>query len=608
MIRKIVFVLITVLLLAANPFPGSGALSVDVQDPLDKYVSGMSLEEKVGQLFMINVGGTELYPSNAGLMKRIHPGGMVLYRYNLESADQAVRFTDSLQKAAGEIPLLIAADQEGGRVARLFFGTDMPGNMALGAARSPEYAGEAGYLAGKELKALGINVDLAPVLDVQQNSHDSVIGIRSFGSDPRLVADLGLEYIKGLREAGVIATVKHFPGHGDTELDSHTGSPEIQYGLDRLRSVELKPFQQAFDGGVGMVMTAHVAYPAVDDTRIYSKKQNRYLYVPATLSYKVLTGLARNEMGFRGVILTDAMHMEGVKDYSGSQEEGVIMAIKAGADMVMVHTNLERTYNRLLNAVKKGEISSSRIDQSVKRILELKLSREIIRWSGAVLVPGSDFNTGLEEKISRARTVVGSQENKMTALKVAERSVTLLKNDRVLPFKPTVNSNIVLFAPSDESLASMKSALDSALKAMRLSNCRVRGFVYRDLGALTPEQKSAVDRADFVIHASCSYNESERNPLMSRSASFSADLTGYVNATSKPLAVMALGSPYDISALPGVKAYLALYGTSSGPGVAAGIETIFGLNNPTGRLPVAIPAPDGNGYLFSEGYGLIYHL
>lgn len=304
MMKKLSCILISAafILIGISPCAGSGVVPGNAPALLFEFVSGMSIEEKVGQLFMTAVTGTELSAGQARIIKKNHAGGIVLYRYNLQNTDQIVRFTDMLQKTAGSIPLLIAADQEGGRVTRLPMGTNMPGNIALGAGRSLDNANKAGFVIGKELKSLGINVNLAPVLDVHQNSSSSAIGIRSFGADPQLVADMGLAYIKGLREAGVIATIKHFPGHGDTALDSHFGSPVIPYDRNRLRNVELKPFQQAFDSGAGMLMTAHVAYPAVDDTSIHLKKEKRYLYIPATLSFKVLTGLARNEMGFKGVI------------------------------------------------------------------------------------------------------------------------------------------------------------------------------------------------------------------------------------------------------------------------------------------------------------------
>jgi beta-N-acetylhexosaminidase len=320
----------------------------------------------------------------------------------------------------------------------------------------------------------------------------------------------------------------------------------------------------------------------------------------------MLTGLARNDMGFKGVILTDALHMQGVIDYSGSQQEAVLMALKAGADMVMIHTDLERSYNRVLDAVKNGEISVSRIDQSVKRILELKLRRGIVRWQGQVLAPGGEFNSGLEERMSRAAAVAGSPENRAAGFKLAERAVTLLKNDRVLPFNPSSGSHIVFFAPSDQTLVSMKSAIQWALGVRGVPNVAVKGFIYRDLKELTAEQKYALDRAHFVIHATCSYSDQERDLLTGRTALFSVDLVNYAVAENKPLAVMAVGDPYDIAFMPGIKAYLALYGVPTGPSVTAGVNTIFGLNRPAGRLPVPIPAAGGGGLLFPEGYGLGY--
>lgn len=605
MMRKLGCILMSaaLILIGMGPCAGSVAVAGDIPALLDQYVSGMSLEEKVGQLFMTAVTGTELSAGQARIIKKNHTGGIVLYRYNFQNTEQTVRLTDILQKTAGSIPLFIAADQEGGRVTRLPMGTNMPGNMALGAARSLDCANKAGFFIGQELKSLGINVNLAPVLDVHQNSGSSAIGIRSFGADPQLVADMGQAYIKGLREAGVISTVKHFPGHGDTPLDSHSGSPVIPYATDRLRKVELKPFQQAFDNEACILMTAHVAYPAVDDTTIFLKRENRNLYIPATLSYKVLTGMARNEMGFKGVILTDALHMKAVISFSGSQEEAVVAAIKAGADMLMVHTGLEKANKRVIDAVKKGEISVLRIDRSVKRILELKLNTGLIKISGGGIAPGDEFNLSIDERVGRARAIVGSPENRAAEQNLAEKAVTVLKNDNVLPFEPVDGSSIVFFVPSKESLAVMQSAIESAVKAKGLNNVRVTGFAYSMPEGFTAQHKIAIGGADFVIHGSCSYSEPERSPKGWRGA-FSSDLISYVNAQDKLLAVMAIGDPYDIMFMPGAKAYLAVYGTANGPNVPAGVNTIFGLNNPTGKLPVPIPASDGTGLLYPEGYGI----
>ncbi|MFZ5642873.1 MAG: beta-N-acetylhexosaminidase [Bacillota bacterium] len=580
-------------------FPG------DEKAFLNEYVSRMSLEEKVGQLFMTTVSGKELSANDALIIKKTHVGGIVLYSYNFKNTEQTVRLTDSIQKTAGNIPMLIATDQEGGRVERLPFATKNPGNMALGAARSPDLANSVGFVIGKELKALGINVNLAPVLDICQNNN-SAIGTRSFGSDPEQVADLGLAYMKGLRDAGVTGTIKHFPGLGGTSLDSHVSLPVIPYNIERLRSVELKPFQKAFDNGAGILMTAHAAYPEVEPTKIYLEKENRDIYMPATLSYKLLTGLARNQMGFKGVILTDALHMNSVREFSKSQEEASVMAIKAGADMLMVHTNLEKSYNRVINAVKKGEISNLRINQSVKRVLDLKLKMGIIKIANGRVVPGDNFTLSLNEKIGFAIKCVGSPENRAILNTVAEQSVTLLKNDNVLPFKAVDGSRIVVFSPSEKSLVGIKSSINAATKIIGLKNISISGHIYSNRYKLTPEQKNAVRRASFIIHDASIYGYSNKNSGKDWSIFFLSDLINHANALNKPLTVISVGDPCDIVLTPGVKAYLTVYGTPTDSSISAGIKTVFGLNKPSGKLPVPIWGSDGVSVLYQEGYGLEY--
>lgn len=323
---------------------------------IEKILEQMSLDEKVGQMLMPDLrmwegtNTTAMNPGTAQLIKDYHLGGVILFGKNIVDQEQLIRFTDDLQKASGEIPLLIAIDQEGGNVSRIPGGTNMPGNMALGATGSKELAYQVGYTIGRELKELGINLNFAPVMDVNINPANQVIGIRSFGDDPRLVAELGVQYARGLQEAGVGAVAKHFPGHGDTDVDSHLGLPSILHDLDRLEAVELKPFREAIAAGVDMIMTAHVIFPVIDETGL-----------PATLSYPVLTGLLRQEMGFEGVIVTDAFTMKAIADHFG-ESEAVVTAIKAGADLILMPRDVGLAHRSILEAVASGELSEEQIN------------------------------------------------------------------------------------------------------------------------------------------------------------------------------------------------------------------------------------------------------
>jgi beta-N-acetylhexosaminidase len=305
---------------------------------IQEIVENMTIDEKVGQMLMPDfrnwqkqgetkaTGFIEMNSEVASIIKKYHLGGVILFAENVVDTEQTVRLTDGLQMASPDLPLFITIDQEGGIVTRLQTGTNLPGNMALGAARNGNYAYQTGEIIGKELSSLGINVNFGPSVDVNNNPGNPVIGVRSFSSDPELVSKLGIQTIKGLQNQNMIATTKHFPGHGDTAVDSHYGLPLVSHDKERLRSIELVPFQKAIDAGVDMMMTAHVQFPAFDDTTYISKNDGQEIMVPATLSHKVITGLLREEMGFDGVVVTDALNMKAIADNFG-QEEAVVLAL-----------------------------------------------------------------------------------------------------------------------------------------------------------------------------------------------------------------------------------------------------------------------------------------
>ncbi|MGE5543833.1 MAG: glycoside hydrolase family 3 N-terminal domain-containing protein [Bacillota bacterium] len=285
----------------------AAAASSNSTDPLAAMISRMTLEEKLGQMFMVDFrqwngkNVVEINPEIEKVIRQYRPGGVILFKENVVDIGQTVALVDGLQRASGNIPLLVAIDQEGGLVARIEYGTVMPGNMALGAIGSTKDVQLAGEITGQELKALGINANLAPVVDVNINPDNPVIGIRSFGSDPDRVGEMGVAYIKGLDSAGVATAAKHFPGHGDTSVDSHLALPSLPHQLNRLELVELKPFQKAIDQGVDMILSAHVTFPAIDNTKVTSLMDGREISVPATLSSRVMTDLLRGQMGFKGV-------------------------------------------------------------------------------------------------------------------------------------------------------------------------------------------------------------------------------------------------------------------------------------------------------------------
>jgi beta-N-acetylhexosaminidase len=555
-------------------------------DVIGKAIAGMTLEEKVGQMMMPDFrkwNGTDvtsMLPEIEALVKKYHIGGVILFRENVVDTAQTVRLVHDYQQAAEKFGLLVTIDQEGGIVTRLQQGTDTPGNMALGAARSKELAYQVGSVIGRELAALGINTNFAPVMDVNNNPDNPVIGVRSFGEDPQLVADLGAAYIKGLQQNGIAATAKHFPGHGDTAVDSHLGLPEVPHDKERLMKVELHPFKQAMETGVDAIMTAHVTFPKIDDTKAISRKDGTEIALPATLSPKVITGLIRDELGFDGVVSTDAMNMQAIADHFGPVD-AAIRAVQAGVDIVLMPIGLEEVTNGVLQAVREGKISEKRIDQSVRRIFTLKVKRGIFK---------AEQPADVDDQIARAITVVGSAEHKRVEAEAAARSVTLVKNDGVLPLQVDKDASIaVLGTTYIDSLADAVKKHHANTVTIKVAN-----------DTLTDEQRKQLEAADAVIIGSYTFDVKGRspdNPLMKlyREISQLAD---------KPLIAVGIRNPYDIMAYPEADAYLAQYGFRTAS-FQATADTIFGKNDPTGKLPVTIPDRQG-GTLYPFGHGLGY--
>ncbi len=323
----------------------------------------MTLREKIGQLFMLGVHGTEPSKALRDLFKTYHPGGVILFGRNLEDPEQAAHLTNALQKLVLKMPLLVSIDQEGGRVARLpkdF--TIFPGQGALGQAGTPDLAYAFAEVTARELRAIGVNMDLTPVLDVHTNPRNPIIGDRAFGPDPELVETLGLAVVAGLQDNGVLACGKHFPGHGDTAADSHKELPTVAHGIDRLRDIELRPFVHCFQNGLAAVMTAHVRYSALDPE------------APATLSPAILTDLLRTQLRFKGLVLTDDLEMHAIIDHYGI-EEAAVRALKAGADILLIckdHDRQVAAMEAVYRAVKDGDVTELQVEHALLRVLEAK--------------------------------------------------------------------------------------------------------------------------------------------------------------------------------------------------------------------------------------------
>lgn len=552
---------------------------------VDNAIRQMTMEEKVGQMLMPdfrNWNGknvTEMLPEIDRLVKDYHLGGVILFRENVVTTEQTTRLADAYQAASEKYGMFLTIDQEGGIVTRLQSGTDMPGNMALGATRSKELAYDAGRVIGEELASLGINFNLAPALDVNNNPDNPVIGVRSFGEDPKLVANLGTSYIQGLQDTGTAATAKHFPGHGDTAVDSHLGLPEVPYDKERLMEVELYPFQQAMDHGIDAILTAHVTFPKIDDTTVISKKDGTEIHLPATLSHKVLTGLMREEMGYDGLIFTDALNMKAIADHFGPVDT-VIKAIQAGTDIVLMPVGLEPVAEGVYDAVRSGEISEERIEASVRRILTLKLERGILK---------EENPRPVEEKIANALKVVGSDEHKAVERAAAEQSVTLLKNEEVLPLVPNAEDRIIVVGNT------YIEDLYNAVKEKHANTVLIKASA-----PLTEEQLAQVGEAKAVIAGTVTSTVAQRSVTSPQMRLVNQLIT----ETETPVIGVGIRNPYDIMAYPDADAYLAQYSFRTAS-FKATASILFGEVAPAGTLPVTIPGADGS-VLYGYGHGLTY--
>ncbi|MHB0875504.1 MAG: glycoside hydrolase family 3 protein [Anaerolineae bacterium] len=555
-----------------NPTAAAPTATAAVAEPtdgtaarVDDILARMSVEEKVGQLFLVHFTGAEVTPFLRQMIESCHVGGIVLFAVagNVVDITQVATMINETQRMAadaGGTPLLVALDQEGGVVVRISEGaTVFPGNMAVGATGSAEMASAMAHVTGSELAALGINMNLAPVLDVNSNPDNPVIGTRSFGSSPEMVSELGAAMIRTYQDNGIIATAKHFPGHGDTAVDSHVGLPLLSHDRAHLDAVELPPFRAAIAAGVDAIMTAHLEVPAIDATE----------GLPATLSDKVLLGLLRQELGFTGVIVSDSLGMGALTGRYGVSEVAA-MAFRAGCDLLAfgadpgqaVETQLE-AYSAVLALFTSGDLPESRLDDSVRRILALKARRGVLDWRPS------------DPATLAAR--VGTEANQASAHAIAEASVTLVCDaEALLPL--STQSSVLLVAPRG------MGDLGGAIRAYHPSLVEV--IVGLDPSA--DEIAAAVGQADAYGAVVVATAEARRHPGQ-------ADL---VNALVGPgLAVVALRTPYDLASFPAATCFLAAYADVPAS-LDAVAQVLCGMAQPAGHLPVDIPG------LYTLGHGL----
>ncbi|MDO5287356.1 MAG: glycoside hydrolase family 3 protein [Actinomycetia bacterium] len=558
------------------------ASAAPASDWVGSTLARMSLEQKVGQLFITYGYGPSAtapdernqarygVPTMAEVVTKYHLGGVIYFGWsdNVASPEQVHALSAGLQEAAragGLVPLQIATDQEMGIVTRIGPpATQLPGSMALGAAREPGLAMSAATITGRELRAMGVNVNFAPCSDVNVNPANPVIGVRSFSSRPDLVAELAAAQVAGYQAGGWVASsTKHFPGHGDTTVDSHTGLPVITHSRQEWEQTDLPPFRRAIAAKVDMVMTAHLLVPALDGSGD-----------PATLSKPILTGILRRELGYQGVVVTDSLEMAGVRQRY-RDDEIAVRALEAGVDQLLMPADHEAAWAGVLQAVRSGRLSEQEIDEKVRRVLTLKERRGIIR----------------EPSSPRSRLdQVGTAEHRQAADAIAKASVTLVKNDsRVLPLRPQGRRVLVT------GFGVTTTATVGAELTGRGSTVRVLQTGTAPTEAQTAEAVAAAQACDLVL------------VLTSRAWSSPGQvrLVERLLATGRPVVVVAVRDPYDISHFPAASTYLCTYSYSP-VSLPALVAVLTGEYAPTGKLPVDIPAADGSRVLFPFGHGLSY--
>lgn len=515
----------------------------------------MTTGQKVGQLFMVHFAEPYFSPSLEDMIANYHVGGIIIFPRNVTSQADLATLISNAQHAAlmsePRIPLFVATDQEGWPVLRLPEGaTVFPSTMALGATNSTTDARLMAGVMATELKAVGINMNLAPVMDVNTNPANPIIGIRSFGSSPELASRLGTAMIEAYQDQGVIATVKHFPGRGDTSLDSHLSLPTNNHNLARLEMVELVPFQSAIYAGVDCIMTAHISVPVLDPVP----------HRPATLSPPILQGLLRQQMGFEGLIATDSLGMRAITDQY-DVPTAAALAFQAGADLLMFgddpgHDPSEQllAYQKVLEWVQEGTIPITRLDESVRRILLLKAKRGILDWQ--------------PEQLDRIAEGMGTAEHLAAAEQVARDSITLVQVDEgALPLLPE-SSLLVIYPPGAQ-------ALGQAIQRHG-SEVQLREVGFSPTDAEIEEVSTLAQGVDAIVLGTVNVGQHPEQ----------AQLIEALRSHPR-LVTVALQSPYDLLSYPQVSSHLLTYGGAP-VSMEALSDVLFGFEHPTGELPVEL--------------------
>jgi len=574
-----------------------------------KTLKKLSVEEKVGQLIMVRAlaefqnDQSPAYTSLRDDIRKYHLGSVIL-TVRVDNAGfvlrnqpyEAAMVTNRLQRDS-ELPLLVAADFERGLSMRLLATPAFPHAMAFGAAGKPEYAEAFGRIVAQESRAIGVHWNFFPVADVNSNPANPIINTRSYGEDPQLVGDLLAAYIKGSREGGMLSTAKHFPGHGDTDTDSHLELARVGGSLERLHSVELPPFQKAIDAGVDSIMVAHVTVPALDPDPNHV----------ATISHSVISDLLIRDMHFGGIIVTDAMDMKaltGVFKGPESQAAGraAVEAFKAGNDMILLPSDLDGAYNGLVSAAKSGEITQTELDDRVLKVLRAKASLGL--------------NKGRLVDLDRIAQSVGKPEDMALAQQVADSAITLARDDgqalQLLaaerqrrkgtsavrgPYDIPEEAGQSVFAlvVTDDMRGDSGRAFERELK-QRMPDATIMFVDSRVAAQMTESAAEAASKARAVIIAAYAIPSAGKmvkvKGTMKNSVSLAGDAGTLVNkvleAAGKKAVMVAMGNPYLADDFPSVPTYICTFSNAPTSETAA-VKALFGEIPIRGKMPVTLP-------------------
>ena len=577
-----------------NREPSSSALKW-----ANKELDRMSLEEKIGQLISVGINATFLnqdsdaYRSLKHQIEDNHVGGLILFRGPVY---ESVILVNRMQQLA-KYPLLISADLEAGAGMRFDDTINFPWNMAVAASGNPDYARRQGEVTAREARALGVQHVFAPVVDVNNNAANPVINVRSYGEDPADVARFAAAFTQGAQGAGVIATAKHFPGHGDTAVDSHRGLPEINVARDRLNSVELVPFQSAINAGVGAVMVGHIALPQIDsatvkplpkavkgkpiDTDEAGEVVDEKATMPATMS-PVMGAILRNDLKFQGMIVTDALSMSGLTIYF-TQDEAAVRALEAGADMLLKPGDVDAAFRGVLEAVKKGRLTEKRIEESARKIMAAKYDLGLVK-----------------ERLTPIETIdrtVSSREAAALATEIAEHAITLVRDENKLvplaALKPDAKVLNIAITNGDDRTTVATPFVSRLAKSGR----KVETIALDDRSSDQEVQKTIelAKSADLIIASLYGRVRSGQKGSVGLPDAGARVLNAVIAGTA-PIVGISFGNPYLLQGFPGLRTYIVAYGDMPSLQQATA-RAVLGEIDIVGKLPISLPGlyPRGTG-------------